>query len=119
MDRKNVTERFVMLCGMDKSEASAWRALIEDACIYIEARLNKQKLSDDEKRRAELLCAAYAYRGWCQSGSGNITAFSAGEVHITSPQRKSDTAEALWQRLCAESRDLIRGGNYLFGRVMT
>lgn len=118
MDRNNVTERFVMLCGMEKSEATAWRALIEDACIYIETRLQKRTLSAGQQKRAELLCAAYAYRSWCQSGS-NITAFSAGEVHVTSPQRKSEEAEALWQRLCAESRDIFRGGNYLFGRVMT
>ena len=95
MDRKNVTERFVMLCGMDKSEASAWRALIEDACIYIEARLKKQQLSDDEKRRAELLCAAYAYRGWCQSGSGNKPPFP--QARYTSPRL---SGKAIQRRRC-------------------
>ena len=119
MNIANVMERFALLCGIEKSEAASWRTIIDDAGEYINRRLLIENPDASQQKRIELLTAAYAYKTYCKCNENNVSAFTAGEVHITSPQRKSDTAETLWQRLCAESRDLIRGGNYLFGRVMT
>lgn len=118
MNKANIAQRFALLCGIDTSEAEAWLPLIEDACDAVRARLRRELSGEADRRRAEALCAAYAYRLYCLSGSSGITAFSAGEVHVTSSAGGSDRAEKLWQRLIAESGDLIESDGFIFGRVI-
>lgn len=118
MNKANIKQRFSLLCGIDISEAEAWLPLIDDACDSVQARLRREPDSEAEQRRVEALCAAYAYRLYCLSGSSGITAFSAGEVHVTSSADGSGRAEKLWQRLLAESGGLIDTDGFIFGRVI-
>jgi hypothetical protein len=46
-----------------------------------------------------------------------ITSFTAGDVKITSPDGADNAGEKLWQELKKENADLLRGENYLFGRM--
>ncbi|HCA04681.1 MAG TPA: hypothetical protein DEO32_02155 [Ruminococcaceae bacterium] len=118
MNIANVTKRFVLLSGIDKSEAVKWRTLIDDSCAYIENRLLVENPDRAQQRRIEALCAAYAYKTYCMCNDTDISAFTAGEVHISSPARQDGKAQKLWKSLLNESVDLIRGDEFLFGRVI-
>lgn len=118
MNIANVMERFALLCGIDKSEAASWRTIIDDAGEYINRRLLIENPDASQQKRIELLTAAYAYKTYCKCNENNVSAFTAGEVHITSSAPKGRKAEELWKGLLAESGDLIRGDEFLFGRVI-
>lgn len=118
MNIANVMERFSLLCGIDISEASKWRSVIEDSEAYINSRLIVKNPGEEQLKRIDMLIAAYAYKTYCLCNGNNVTAFTAGEVHLTSSARRGDGAQKLWQRLVSQSGDLISGGEFLFGRVI-
>ena len=47
----------------------------------------------------------------------NITSFTAGDVHITSPDGGSK-AESLWKEYSQKSQDLLDTKGFIFGRVV-
>lgn len=118
MNIATITGRFALLCGIDKREAAAWRPLIEDACAYINSHLLVDDPDEAQKKRLEMLCAAYAYKNYCMCNDNSLSSFTAGEVHIASPVRQEKRAKELWNSLLSESGDLIRSENFLFGRVI-
>ncbi|MED9969522.1 MAG: hypothetical protein UFA98_05860 [Ruminococcus sp.] len=118
MNIANVMERFSLLCGIDISEASKWRSVIEDSEAYINSRLLVDEPTAEQQKRIDMLVAAYAYKTYCLCNENNVTAFKAGEVQLTSSARRGDGAQKLWRKLISQSGDLISGDEFLFGRVI-
>lgn len=118
MNIANITSRFALVSGLDKSETYKWHALIDDACNYVGAHIKKQSLDKVDEERAEMLCALYAFRLYCLCNDDNISSFTAGDVSITSPDGGTQRADRLWQEYTEKSTDLIDDNNFLFGRVI-
>lgn len=126
MNIANVTDRFALISGLDKAEMYKWRTLIDDSCEYISSHLIKEELSENDKKRVEMLTAVYALRLYCMCKSDSITSFTAGDVKLTLPDG-SGKGEKLWQEYLNSSRDLIsvedeeeeeETEGFLFGRVI-
>jgi hypothetical protein len=113
----NITSRFALLTGLDKAELYKWRVLIDDACAYIKSHTKKTELDESETKRLEMLCAVYAFRLYSMCNDDNITSFTAGDVHITSPDVGSK-AESLWKEYSQKSQDLLDTKGFIFGRVV-
>lgn len=118
MDSEVVYEKFCGLAGLS-AEDNLWQDFVLDACRYIERRKTDRELSQDDVQRLELLAAAYAFRLFSlRRNSEDFKSFSAGDVRITSSADSGENAEKLWNALCAENSDLLRGDGFLFGRVI-
>lgn len=117
MNVVNITSRFALLTGLDKAELYKWRVLIDDACAYIKSHTKKTELDESETKRLEMLCAVYAFRLYSMCNDDNITSFTAGDVHITSPDVGSK-AESLWKEYSQKSQDLLDTKGFIFGRVV-
>lgn len=117
MNVVNITSRFALLTGLDKAELYKWRVLIDDACAYIKSHTKKTELDESETKRLEMLCAVYAFRLYSMCNDENITSFTAGDVHITSPDVGSK-AESLWKEYSQKSQDLLDTKGFIFGRVV-
>lgn len=118
MNIANVTSRFSMLAGLDNSEIYKWRTIIDDACAYISSHIIKENPDDVDTKRIEMLCAIYALKLYSLCNDENITSFTAGDVHITSPDGGISKADRLWKEYAKKSGDLISSDNFLFGRVI-
>lgn len=117
MNVTNITSRFALLTGLDKSKLYKWRVLIDDACAYIKSHTVKTEFDESETKRLEMLCAVYAFRLYSMCNDENITSFTAGDVHITSPDGGSK-AESLWKEYSQKSQDLLDTKGFIFGRVV-
>ena len=117
MNVTNITSRFALLTGLDKAELYKWRVLIDDACAYIKSHTKKTELDESETNRLEMLCAVYAFRLYSMCNDENITSFTAGDVHIASPN-VGNKAESLWKEYSQKSQDLIDTKDFIFGRVV-
>ncbi len=118
MNIANIASRFVLLTGLDNSEIYKWQALIDDACSYVSSLVVKDKLDDNDTKRLEMLCAVYAFRLYSLCNDENITSFTAGDVHIASPDSSKDRGDRLWREYAEKASDLIKGEKFLFGRVI-
>lgn len=122
MNVANVTSRFALLAGLEDDEIYRWKMLVDDACGYIESIVIKDDCGADDKKRLEMLCAAYAFRLYSLCGSeGKTDSFTAGDVHITSSAADgAERAEKLWREYAEKSDDLIdlNRSEFLFGRVI-
>ena len=117
MNVTNITSRFALLTGLDNSSLYKWRVLIDDACAYIKSHTKKSNLDESETKRLEMLCAVYAFRLYSMCNDENITSFTAGDVHITSPDGENK-AESLWKEYSQKSQGLIDTSSFIFGRVI-
>lgn len=118
MNIANVTSRFALLSGLENSEIYKWKTLIEDACDYVKSITVKENPDESESRRLEMLCAAYALKLYSLCNDKNITSFTAGDVQITSPDRKETRGERLWKEYSEKYCELIDTKSFLFGRVV-
>ncbi len=118
MNIANVITRFRLLTGISNDEIYKWKALIDDACDYVNSVLIKKELSESEARKVEMLCAVYALKLHSLCNDENITSFTAGDVQITSPENRTDRGEKLWREYSEKCRDLIDTKEFLFGRVI-
>ncbi|MEE0913791.1 MAG: hypothetical protein U0L76_04300 [Ruminococcus sp.] len=117
MNIANVTSRFSMLSGLSNSEIYKWRTLIEDACAYVETHLVKDDPDESDTKRIEMLSAVYALKLYSLCNDDNITSFTAGDVHITSPDSSKSRADRLWLEYSQKCADLIGTENFLFGVI--
>lgn len=106
-----------MLSGITNSEIYKWRALIEDACVYIETHLIKKEINESDMKRIEMLSAVYAMKLYSLCNDDNITSFTAGDVRITSPDNGKSKADRLWVEYSRQCADLIGTDEFLFGVI--
>lgn len=118
MNIANVITRFGLLTGIQNDEIYKWKALIDDACDYVDSILVKRELSERESRKVEMLCAVYALKLYSLCNDENITSFTAGDVHITSPENRINRGEKLWREYSEKCRGLVDTKDFLFGRVV-
>lgn len=118
MNIANVTSRFALLAGLENDEIYRWKTLIDDACEYINSIVVKENLSEGEIRRIEMLCAVYALKLYSLCNDENITSFTAGDVHITSPDVSENRCERLWKEYSEKCSGLVDTKGFLFGRVV-
>lgn len=118
MNIAGVTDRFAVLADVDSSELSRWSPLVEEACRLVQSRCRVREPDSEQTGRLELLSAAYAFRLYAMGG-GQLSQFVAGDVRLTLPADAADRAERLWRELEANNADLIEGGGFIFGRVIS
>lgn len=117
MNVANVTAKFSAFSGLSGDELAAQSAVIDCAVDYITVLVKPQNPTEEQTHRLESLCAAYAYKLYGMRGGSPVTSFTAGDVKITSPDGVKDAGEKLWQEMKTANADLLRGDNYLFGRM--
>ncbi len=117
MNVANITAKFSAFSGLSGEELSAQSAIIDCAVDYITALVKPQNPTEEQTQRLESLCAAYAYKLYGMRGVSQVTSFTAGDVKITSPDGANNAGEKLWQEMKNANADLLRGENYLFGRM--
>ena len=118
MNIARVTDRFAVLAELNSSELVRWRPLIEDACRWVEAHCTVQTPDSEQTKRLELLSAAYALRLFSMSGGRQLSQFVAGDVRLTSSADNAGGAWQLWKEMAKSNADLIRGDDFIFGRVI-
>lgn len=117
MNIANVCDRFSVLAGLETEEAAHLLPLAEDACAYVQERCRVSEPDEAQMRRLELLAAAYALRLYSLRG-GQLQQFTAGDVRLTAAAGWTENAGRLWRELAADSTDLIKNDDFLFGRVI-
>ena len=118
MNIANVTSRFALLAGLDNKEIYKWKTLIDDACKYVASIVTKEELTEDEAEKIEMLSACYALKLYSLCNDENITSFTAGDVHITSPDNSESKGDRLWREYLRICKNLIDTDGFLFGRVV-
>ena len=113
----NITERFELLSGVDKSEVPKWQGLIDDACNCVYSKVKKEKLTEDDISRLDFLCAVYACRLYLAAIPSEPTSFAAGDFRVNSSADKAEKIEKLWRELSGKYSDLLLSKNFLFGAV--
>ena len=119
MNIANVTNRFAVLADIDSSGISRWATLVEDACRFVQSLCRVENPNSEQTERLEMLSAAYALRLYMMCGDSGLTHFVAGDVKLTSSADRRKNAMRLWQELAQQNADLIRGGGFVFGRVIS
>ncbi len=117
MNIANVTARFSAFSGLTGDELSAQSAILECAADYITAHSVTDAPTAEQTQRLEILCAAYAYRLYDLCNGADITSFTAGDVKISSPGGGKGSGEKLWLELKRADGDLLRGDEFIFGRM--
>ncbi len=118
MNIANITSRFALLSGIDAEKAYKWRSVIDDAVDYVSSIITKPKLSESDTKRLEVLCAIYAFKLYRLCNDESVSSFSVGDVSITPPAAKADTAEKMWREYVEKAQDLVSEEKFLFGRVI-
>ena len=118
MNTGSIVEKFELLSGTESGDSLKWRSIIDDACAYVYSRITKGRLTYNDERRLELLCAVYAYRLYAMCGKSEATSFKAGDVTVTSPANEAERAEKLWQDQLIKCSDLVRKEGFLLRRVV-
>lgn len=118
MNTGNIVEKFELLSGIESDDAIKWRCVIDDACAYVYSKITAKELSASDERRAEFLCAVYAYRLYAMCRKDEVSSFKAGDVTVTSPANEAEKAEKLWQDQLVKCSDLVKQEGFLFGRVV-
>lgn len=117
MNVANVCDRFSVLAGLEAEETEQLLPFAEDACVYVQERCKVSEPDEAQTRRLELLAAAYALRLYSLRG-GQLQQFVAGDVRLTAANGWAENAGRLWRELAADSADLIKNDDFLFGRVI-
>ena len=118
MNIENVRARFLALAGIDSKEMFRWQALTEDALDYVQQRCLQSEPDEAQTRRLEALAAAYALKLFTICGDDDLTQFVAGDVRLTSSADNAGGAWQLWKEMAKSNADLIRGDDFIFGRVI-
>lgn len=117
MNIANVTARFAALTGVSGEELFNLSTLIDDAKTYIEKHCRVENPDEEQTKRLEALCAAYAFWLYDMCNDAGVTSFTAGDVKITSPGGGKARGERLWSELRKSCSDLLSGDEFLFGRM--
>lgn len=118
MDFREVYERFLLISGLDESEASCWAVLCREAQAQLRRMLRPNVNEEENGRRLSTAAAALAlYKmALCSAGEG-ITSFKAGDISVTTQETLTARGEAAWKTAKAEISDLLEDDMFFFGRV--
>ena len=122
MSLKNVTDRFIMLSGIEEEELQRWLPLCRDSLEYIESRLTSKDTAKENVCRVSSAAAALAYYSYCLTVSSAETAkrFKAGDVEIEQDySQRVEPAKSLWLTEKEKISDLLLQSGFYFGRTIT
>lgn len=122
MSLKNVTDRFLMLSGLEEKDLHRWTPLCHDSLEYIESRLTDRNVSKENVCRISSAAAALAYYSYCltQSVSSEFKRFKAGDIEIEQDYTQyTEAAKALWQSEKEKISDLLKTDGFCFRRIIT
>lgn len=122
MSLKNVTDRFIMLSGIEEEELHRWLPLCRDSLEYIESSLKNKDTEKENVCRVSSAAAALAYYSYCLAVSSSDTAqrFKAGDVEIEQDySQRVESAKSLWLSEKEKISDLISQSGFYFGRIIT
>ena len=118
MNIANVTDRFAVLAELESSEVSRWSPVVEVACRYVQSLCTVEVPDSGQTARLETLAAVYAFALYEMCGNSRLTQFVAGDVRLTSSADNAGGAWQLWKEMAKSNADLIRGDDFIFGRVI-
>lgn len=122
MSLKSVTDRFLMLSGLEEAELQRWLPLCRDSLEYIESRLKNGYNSEENICRISSAAAALAYYSYSLTASAAFEPkrFKAGDVEIESGNSgMAEAAKTLWLSEKEKLSDLLRDDGFYFGRIIS
>lgn len=117
MNIANITARFAALTGVSGDELFNLSDLIDTAVSYINAHSKVENPDEEQTKRLEMLCAAYAFWLYDMCNDAGVTSFTAGDVKLTSSAGGKSRGQSLWLELQRSGSDLLRGDSFIFGRM--
>lgn len=121
MSLKNVTDRFLMLSGLDENDLQRWQTLCHDSLEYIESKLKDNRDSKENVCRISSAAAALAYYSYCLAQGTSIEPkrFKAGDIEIEQDFSGSlESAKALWLSEKEKISDLLKDESFCFRRII-
>lgn len=122
MSLKNVTDRFLLLSGIEESEIQRWLPLCRDSLEFIESRLKNKQDLEENICRISSAAAALAYYSYSLTASAAFEPkrFKAGDVEIESSNSgMAEAAKALWLSEKEKLGDLLKDECFFFGRIIS
>lgn len=118
MDFREVYERFLLISGLEESEASDWAVLCREAAEQLRRMLRPNVSEEENGRRLSTAAAALAlYKMALCSAGDEITSFKAGDISVTARETLTARGETVWKAAKAEISDLLRDDTFFFGQV--
>lgn len=118
MNFSEVYERFLLISGLEESEASNWAALCREAASQLRRMLKSNVDEEENGRRLSNAAAALAlYKMALCSAGEEITSFKAGDISVTAQETLTARGEAVWKAAKAEISDLLKDDMFFFGQV--
>lgn len=122
MSLKNVTDRFLMLSGLEESQLQRWLPLCRDSLEYIESRLKSGQTAEENICLISSAAAALAYYSYSLTAGASASPkrFKAGDVEIEEGDSgKAEAAKALWLSEKEKLSDLLKDEGFYFGRIIS
>ena len=118
MSFEKTLSRFMLLSGLSYDESLKWRPVMEDAAEYVYGLAVKEKLSDSDKARLDVLAGVLAYCRYTMYTADSSGGFRAGDLTVYSDKNTLATAQLIWENELKANSDLVSPSYFCFKRVI-